>query len=136
MSPLMTLTLTTSMSLEIMKHFNFINNFFLYFRLLVSVKGQCHFYMLMKFEVFYRNEIYCIIYVHTERQLLKARWILIIYIWNIYRTFFFNDDILFCNVLFVMCYFLSQLEGKIGASFCSEIIMPALSENSVSWKIN
>lgn len=31
-----------------------------------------------------------------------------------------------------MCYFLSQLEGKIGASFCSEIIMPALSENSVS----
>lgn len=26
-----------------------------------------------------------------------------------------------------MCYFLSQLEGKIGASFCSEIIMPALS---------
>lgn len=52
------------------------------------------------------------------------------------QNFFFNDDILFCNVLFVMCYFLSQLEGKIGASFCSEIIMPALSENSVSWKIN
>lgn len=131
MSPLMTLTLTTSMSLEIMKHFNFINNFFLYFRLLVSVKGQCHFYMLMKFEVFYRNEIYCIIYVHTERQLLKARWILIIYIWNIYRIFFLM--MIYC---FVMCYFLSQLEGKIGASFCSEIIMPALSENSVSWKIN
>lgn len=53
--------------------FQFYKQFFLYFRLLVSVKGQCHFYMLMKFEVFYRNEIYCIIYVHTERQLLKAR---------------------------------------------------------------
>lgn len=44
------------------------------------------------------------------------------------QNFFFNDMI-YC---FVMCYFLSQLEGKIGASFCSEIIMPALSENSVS----
>lgn len=29
--------------------FQFYKQFFLYFRLLVSVRGQCHFYMLMKF---------------------------------------------------------------------------------------
>lgn len=46
-----------------------------------------------------------------------------------YTEIFFNDDVLF---LYCAISFHSLKGKKNGASFCSEIIMPALSENSVS----
>lgn len=48
------------------------------------------------------------------------------------EIFFYDDMCCFCNALFPF----TAWKVKNGASVCSEIIMPALSENSVSWNIN